>query len=397
MQAAIKLHPDAYMNKGARDFKAPEDLKIPFWPMRTELQRIESYQSTEFWFAGMKKATKKAYKTHLRLFCKFYSTDPDVLIKFQSTELKVLLDAYLGYLIRIAVKFAGKPKAGQVSVNSIPHYFTGLHSFFIDEYEKEINWKRYERKFPEKVANNLRSHMREEVQKMYKAADVFDKPLVLLEWCTSVRVGAIGPMQFEHIMPIPEFPDFHFLKVYADSAEDYYYVVLTPEFMTDLEELKATRERWGDRITPRSYLFCPKFGPHTKRYPRPAPLREDAIRRRMRRLALKVGLDLERLQPNHGLRKGSNTVMKNAHVEKDFKELLMGHSTGLDDTYYDVENPRSRKEIVIEYMKAIDDLTINDENRYKRENAELKKTNSDQQMLLDRILRNADKMGLLKE
>ena len=87
----------------------------------------------------------------------------------------------------------------------------------------------------------------------------------------------------------------------------------------------------------------------------------------MRKLAEEAGVDLTHIQPNHGMRKAGNTAMKNAHVDKDFKEMLMGHSTGLDDVYYDIENPESRKEIVVEYMKAIETLTISDEHRLKKE------------------------------
>jgi integrase len=349
--------------KGARELRAPPDLKIPFWPARQgALQPLEAYSSTEYWFMGMRKATKKAYKTHLRLFCKFYSTDPDILVMFPAEHLKILLDAYLAHLIRIAVPRAGKPKPGQVSVNSIAHYFTGLHEFFVNEHEKNISWNRYEKKFPEKVNSNLRGYYRDEVQKLYKAADIYDKPLVLLEYCAFIRVGAIGLARFEHLLPIQELAGFYFLKVYPDSADDFYYVVLTPEFMGDIENLKQYRERWGEKITGRSYLLCQK-----DRRMWGNPLGEDTIRGRMRRLARKAGVDLSNIQPNHGLRKAGNTAMKNAHVDRDFKELLMGHSCGLDSVYYDVENPESRREIAMEYMKAVDSLTVSDESKLKRE------------------------------
>lgn len=54
-----------HINKRVRSLSAPADLNIPFWPLRMPLAEMESYDSTSFWFAGMKKATKKAYRTHL--------------------------------------------------------------------------------------------------------------------------------------------------------------------------------------------------------------------------------------------------------------------------------------------------------------------------------------------
>jgi transcriptional regulator of heat shock response len=44
----------------------------------------------------------------------------------------------------------------------------------------------------------------------------------------------------------------------------------------------------------------------------------------------------------------------------------MGHNVKLDDVYYDKDNEKSQQKILLEYMKAIDALTINDEYRLKK-------------------------------
>jgi hypothetical protein len=44
----------------------------------------------------------------------------------------------------------------------------------------------------------------------------------------------------------------------------------------------------------------------------------------------------------------------------------MGHSVKLDDVYYDKDSEISRQEIIVEYMKAVDALTINEEYRLKK-------------------------------
>jgi hypothetical protein len=44
----------------------------------------------------------------------------------------------------------------------------------------------------------------------------------------------------------------------------------------------------------------------------------------------------------------------------------MGHSVKLDDVYYDKDNELSKQKLVIEYMKAVDALTINEEYRLKK-------------------------------
>ena len=45
----------------------------------------------------------------------------------------------------------------------------------------------------------------------------------------------------------------------------------------------------------------------------------------------------------------------------------MGHSVKLDNIYYDKENEKSQQKILLEYMKAIDALTINDEYRLRKQ------------------------------
>jgi hypothetical protein len=57
----------------------------------------------------------------------------------------------------------------------------------------------------------------------------------------------------------------------------------------------------------------------------------------------------------NGFRKFFNTNLVRAKVNPAVKELLMGHSIDLDDSYY----PPGQDEILQEYLKAVDLLTIN--------------------------------------
>jgi hypothetical protein len=87
----------------------------------------------------------------------------------------------------------------------------------------------------------------------------------------------------------------------------------------------------------------------------------------MRQLIRKVGLPFEELQPDHAARKFFNTALINSEVDPKFKELMMGHDMKLDKFYYDQESEDSRKKIVLQYMKAVDSLTIDDKFRLQKE------------------------------
>jgi len=65
-------------------------------------------------------------------------------------------------------------------------------------------------------------------------------------------------------------------------------------------------------------------------------------------------------------------MLVNSEIVGKFKELMMGHSVGLDEFYYDKNNEESRKKIKLEYMKAVDAFTINDEFRLRKQIADYK-------------------------
>jgi hypothetical protein len=71
-------------------------------------------------------------------------------------------------------------------------------------------------------------------------------------------------------------------------------------------------------------------------------------------------------------------------IEYIFKELLMGHSVKLDDSYYGKFSQRSREKALTEYLKAVDNLTINEENRLKKRVNELTRKQSEIELMKER-------------
>ncbi|MFY9870579.1 MAG: hypothetical protein WAK17_12745 [Candidatus Nitrosopolaris sp.] len=136
--------------------------------------------------------------------------------------------------------------------------------------------------------------------------------------------------------------------------------------MTSLDEYLKYRKSQGEKITAESWLIRDKFATFSKKTNKPIPSSNKSINKQMRFLVRKAGLPFEDLQPDHSLRKFFNTALMNSDVVYTFKELLMGHSVKLDNVYYDKDNEKSQQKILLEYMKAIDALTINDEYRLKK-------------------------------
>ena len=55
--------------------------------------------------------------------------------------------------------------------------------------------------------------------------------------------------------------------------------------------------------------------------------------------------------------------MANAKINIEIREMMLGHSIGLGDAYY---RP-TIEQCLLEYLKVVDDLTINEENRLQKQ------------------------------
>jgi len=77
-----------------------------------------------------------------------------------------------------------------------------------------------------------------------------------------------------------------------------------------------------------------------------------------------------------GFRKFFDTQLIYSEVQHHMKELFMGHSIGLDDHYF---TPGSVSEtyVIHEYLKGVDNLTINEENRLRIKLDDLTKKNDE--------------------
>jgi integrase len=318
------------------------------------------------WLESLRsKSTKKAYSIHLSLFCKFHNATPDRLLELNNSvgKLKTMILEYIIYLKKVAKKSAGKPTYGEVSVNSIKYYLCGIKSFF-EFNEIPLPWKKIAKFYPEDVTNSYRSYTKEEIKKLLSVADPRDRCIIFLMASSGIRVGAIQTLKLKSIRRLDS--GIGLLTVYPESKNSVYVALVTPEFLASLDEYLNYRKSQGEKFTPESWLIRDKFATFSRKTNKPTPISVISLNKQMRFLIRKAGLPFEELQPDHSLRKFFNTALMNSDVAYTFKELLMGHSVKLDNVYYDKNNEKSQQKILLEYMKAIDALTINDEYQLKK-------------------------------
>src|SRR5919202_2819934 len=328
---------------------------------------IENYKYCRIWLDGYNSpSTKKAYKIHLSLFCKYHNTDPDYLIQLSPDQVKTMVLNYIVHLKKVAKQSSEKPKPGELSVNSIKTYLAGVQSF-LEFNDLVLNWKKIAKYYPVQVTNNLRAYTEEEIAKLLTIADIRDRCAILLMASTGMRVGALKSLKLRHLTRLQyDESNIGLLSVYHESKSDRYTALVTPECMVAIDEYIDYRKKQHEKITDESYIIRDKFATLSKNTNRPSPITEQSINKQIKFLLRKAGLPYDQLQPDHSLRRFYNTCLMNSNVAYSFKELLMGHSMKLDDTYYDKDSEISRQKLVVEFMGAVDALTINEEYRLKK-------------------------------
>jgi hypothetical protein len=135
---------------------------------------------------------------------------------------------------------------------------------------------------------------------------------------------------------------------------------------------------------PRGLVSIPKKLKHTG----VKSLIERALRAQGIRTRLQEGKKRYPFATDHGFRKFFKTRCEMAGMKSINIEFLLNHSTGISDSYY---RPQE-KEILEDYLKAIDYLTINKNNSdlVEKEIKELREKNENSEYLINSKLQERD-------
>ena len=239
---------------------------------------------------------------------------------------------------------------------------------------------------------------------MLEVCDERARAIILLLASTGIRIRAIIDLKLEDLVIIPDYRLYH-LRVYSDSNQRY-LTFTTPEAAKAIDVYLKYRERYGEKLTPKSPLFRDQFDRedvvsiHDVK-----PLKLRTVERLVSRTVEKSGIrTVERITELHsekgkirknvkltaGFRKFFDTQLIYAKVEQQTKELFMGHSIGLDDHYFTPEDTH----VLHEYLKAVDYLTINEEHRLRLKLDEITKKKDEIEIM---ELKHREEIGDIKQ
>lgn len=197
------------------------------------------------------------------------------------------------------------------------------------------------------------------------------------------------------------------ITYYPKSKRFHYYSFCTPEARNALDSYLDYRRRQGERLYEEAPLFRKSFdGLAAQGDIR--PMSYESIRFYMKRLLENTGLrgptkegkrQIYPVMENHGLRKFFETNAFRAGMNEEYIRRLMGHKGGknkLSDTYNKIEEGELLEgdSKHIGYIGIIDQLTINDENRLKKENQVLRIEKSKMDLLAQKMAEYDKILGL---
>jgi hypothetical protein len=269
----------------------------------------------------------------------------------------------------------------EMAIGTVRNYVKSI-KLFCDMADVHVPWAKITRGLPRaKRFADDRAPTLQEIRKIAEYPDRRIKPVICTMVSTGIRVGAWDYLRYEHITPIEREGKLVAAKVlvYAGTS-DWYITFMTAEAYREVEVWMNFRKQCGEKVTSDSWVMrdlwdteaAVRKNMHTVGLvTMPKKLSSIGVKRLIERALWAQGLrkDLEEGKKRHefatchSLRKYFKTRCELAGVKPINVENLMGHSTGISDAYY---RP-NESELLDDYRRAIDSLTIDDTRKLKIE------------------------------
>lgn len=234
---------------------------------------------------------------------------------------------------------------------AILNYVTPILTFY--EINDIILNKKKIRKFipAYKKVKRDRGYTREEIHKLLDIADERMRVVIYILASSGIRITALCSLRIRHLQK-------NKLTIYEGDNEEYTTFV-TQECKAAIETYLEMRKRYGENITGNTLLIREQFD--VRNPGKPKEMNRNIIMKKIADLCNRAGIDKSDIPACHGFRKYFTTQLVNARINPEIREMLLGHKIGLASVYY----KPTEEDMFLEYQKAINNLTINEENRLR--------------------------------
>jgi len=288
--------------------------------------------------------TRDPYERRLAGFLRWYGKDCDSFVADARAD-KSSMELKLIDFIEEKKKLVDKK---QYSAGTISGYMKSV-KLLLDMNDVVLNWKKVRRTMPpERRYAQDRICTIEELRKIIANSDNRIRALTFVMLSSGIREGAVEYLKVKHLMPVTIKGEIVAgkLRVYAGEPEEYISFI-TKEAYDAVQEYLQFRELHEDHVTPDSPLFRDKFDStarifryhySTVKRDEPKPMNSFTINKDYNRLFYRLGFRKEKKRRHeftvHGFRKWFKTTAERAGMKPIDVETLMGHSTGISDSYY---------------------------------------------------------------
>jgi integrase len=248
--------------------------------------------------------------------------------------------------------------------STIHNYVASVMAFYKIN-DVVLNTRKINRFIPlQKKVRKDRAYTHEEILKMIEIAEERMKAVILLMASSGIRLGALPLLKLRHL-------EDRKLTVYENEREEY-FTFITQECKNALDAYLDMRLRYGEKLDRESPLLREQFDIKDQfQIRKPKQFTVWMIKWKIVDIQKRLGIRTNEVATTHGFRKFFTTQLIKSKVNPEIREMLLGHKIGLASCYY---RP-TQEEMFMEYQKADDNLTINEENRLKRkvENLQVEK------------------------
>jgi integrase len=321
--------------------------------------------------------TRDVYERRLLNFLNHMNMTPDEFVSLaksepSSTEKKI---------IDFAFELKRRHERGEIAAGTV-HNRVKCVRLLLEMNDILLNWKKISRILPKARRYALdRMPTPEEIREILDASDIRGKPLTLLLVSSGIREGAAESLHVGDYVPIGNNGQIVAgkLVVYAGYPEQY-VAFITFEACVALDKYLEFRKESNENITSASPLFRDTFDPiasYDDNRKIVSCMTAHAIRQYYNRLLHSIGIRKVKKRRHefsvHGFRKYFKTKAEQAGMKPINVEGLMGHSVGISDSHY---RP-TENELLQDYLKAVDALTISEEKHLRHEVEKLKVQNAE--------------------
>lgn len=258
-----------------------------------------------------------------------------------------------------------------------------------------LNWDKIHEYLPKaKKTIEDKAYTRDQIKKMLQTATKLRAKVVILLLCSAgMRIGDLIDLKKKHLKFIYEHKLYQ-ITVYP-KEEEQYTTFCTPECATMIDSYFEFRERSGEIITKESPVIRDDFDHKLRTSAKKVEhttitamenLIEDIVQKSGLKMDHDNGSQRTEIMRAHGLRKFFDSILLSAKVPPNEAGKLMGWKSkrGLHSNY-----DRSN-DLLSAYLIAINDLTINEENRLEIKVEELTAKTETNEYIINHRLQEKD-------